>query len=80
MLTLRIHDNLFVTVTNKGTKTDRKCHQLTDTLCKTIFLLKDELRDKPVTINNLIDVLKNFAVNENKYTRNKRMKERKRCC
>ena len=62
------NENLFVTVTNKRTKTDGKCHQLIGTLCKTISLLKDELRDKQVTINNPIDVL-----NENKYTRNKRM-------
>ena len=80
MLTLRTNDDLFVTVTNKRTKTDGKCHQLTGTLCKTISLLKDELRDKQVIINNLIDVFKNFTVNENKYTRNKRMHQRKRCC
>ena len=68
MLTPRTCDNLFVTVTNKRTK-----NAITGTLCKTISLLKDELRDKQVTINNLIDVLKNLTVNENKYTRNKRM-------
>ena len=33
-------------------------------------MLKDELWNKQVTINNLIDVIKNFTVNENKYTRN----------
>ena len=38
---------------------------------ETISLLKDELRDKQVTINNLIDIVKNVTVNENKYTRNK---------
>ena len=73
MLTLRTNDNLFVMVTNKRTKTDSKCHQLTGTLRKTTSLLKDELRDKQVTINNIIDVLNNFTVNENKYTRKKRM-------
>ena len=73
MLTLRTNDNLFVTVTNKRIKTDSTCHQLTGTLCKTMSLLKDELKDKQVTANNLIDVLKNFTVNGNKYTRNKRM-------
>ena len=73
MLTLRTNDNLFVTVTNKRIKTDSKCHQLTGTLCKTMSLLKDELRDKQVMANNLIDVLKNFTVNGNKYTRNKCM-------
>ena len=80
MLTLRTNDDLFVMVTNKRTKTDGKYHQLTGTLCKTISLLKDELRDKQVTINNLIDVFINFTGNENKYTRNKRMQQRKRRC
>ena len=72
MLTPTTCDNLFVTVTNKSTKNHSKCHQLTGTLCKIISLLKDELRDKQVTINNLIDVLKNLTVSENKYARNKR--------
>ena len=34
-------------------------------------MLKDELRKKQVTIDNLIDVIKNFTAIENKYTRNK---------
>ena len=80
MLTLRTNDDLFVMVTIKRTKTDGKYHQLTGTLCKTISLLKDELRDKQVTINNLIDVFINFTGNENNYTRNKRMQQRKRRC
>ena len=41
------------------------------TLRETISLLKDELRNKQVTIDNLIDVIKNFTVIGNKYTRNK---------
>ena len=65
------NDGLFVTVANKGTETDSECHQLIDTLRETISLLKDKFRNKQVTINNLIDVIKNLTVNENKYTRNK---------
>ena len=34
-------------------------------------MLKDELRNKQVTFDNLTDVIKNFTVIENKYTRNK---------
>ena len=34
-------------------------------------MLKDELRNKQVTIYNLIDVIKNFTVTEDKYVRNK---------
>ena len=45
------------------------------TLCKSISLLKDELRNKQVSINNLIDVIENFTVNENKYTRNKEQEQ-----
>ena len=56
------NDGLFVTVANKGTKTDSECHQLIGTLRETISLLKDELRNKQVTINNLIDVIKNLTV------------------
>ena len=37
----------------------------------TISLLKDELSNKQITIDNLTDVIKNFTVIENKYTRNK---------
>ena len=55
---------------NKVTETGSDCHQLIGTL-REISLLKDELRNKQVTIDNLIDVIKNFTVNENKYTRNK---------
>ena len=58
-------------VANKGTETDSDCHQLIGTLRETIALLKDELRNKQVTIDNLIDVIKNFTVIGNKYTRNK---------
>ena len=65
------NDNLFFMVTNRGTETDSDCHQLIVTFRKTISLLKDELRNKQVTIGNLIDVIKNFTVIENKYTRNK---------
>ena len=65
------NDDLFLMVANKGTETDSDCHQLIATLCETISLLKDELRNKQVTIDNLIDVIKNFTVIENKYTRNK---------
>ena len=68
---VRTNDNLFVTLANKGTETDSDCHQLIGTLSETIFLLKDELRNKQINIDNLIDVIKNFTVIENKYTRNK---------
>ena len=56
------NDGLFVTVANKGTETDSECHQLIDTLRETISLLKDKFRNKQVTINNLIDVIKNLTV------------------
>ena len=65
------NDDLFVMVENKSTETDSDCHQLIGTLRETISLLKDELRSKQVTIGNLIDVIKNFTVIGNKYTRNK---------
>ena len=58
-------------VANKGAETDSDGDQLIGTLRETIFLLKDELRNKQVTIDSLIDVIKNFTVIENKYTRNK---------
>ena len=61
-------------VANKGAETDSDCDQLIGTLRETIFLLKDELRNKQVTIDSLIDVIKNFTVIENKYTRNKEQK------
>ena len=64
------NDDLFVMVANKGTETDSNCHQLICTVRK-ISLLKDELKNKQVTIDNLIDVIKNFTVIGNKYTRNK---------
>ena len=65
------NDDLFLMVANKGTETDSDCHQFIATLRETIFLLKDELRNKQVTIDSLMDVIKNFTVTENKYTRNK---------
>ena len=65
------NDDLFVMVANKGTETESDCYQLIATLHETISLLKDELRNKQVTIDNLIDVIKNFTVIGNKYTRNK---------
>ena len=65
------NDDLFVMVANEGTETDRDSHQLIATLHESISLLKDELRNKQVTIDNLIDVIKNFTVIGNKYTRNK---------
>ena len=58
-------------MTDKGTETDSDCHQLIGTLRATISLLKDELRNKQVTMDNLIDVINNFTVIENKYKRNK---------
>ena len=64
------NDDLFVMVANEGTETDRDSHQLIATLYESISLLKDELRNKQVTIDNLMDVIKNFMVIENKYTRN----------
>lgn len=42
---VRTNDDLFVTMANKGTETDSKCHQLIGTLRKTISLLKDKRRD-----------------------------------
>ena len=69
------NNNIFVTVTNKGTETDNKCHRLIGTLHETVSLLKDEPRNKQVTINNLIGVAKNFTVNKKVHkkqrTRNK---------
>ena len=65
------NDDLFVTVANKGTETDCDCHQPIGTLHETISLLKDELRNKQVIIENLIEVIKNFTNIKNKYTRNK---------
>ena len=65
------NDHLFLMVANKGTETDSDCHQLMATLCEIISLLKDELRNKQVTIDNLIDVIKSFTIIENKYTKNK---------
>ena len=68
---LGTNDDLFIMVVNKGTETDSNCHQLIGTVRETISLLKDELRNKQVTIGNLLDVIKNFTVIGNKYTRNK---------
>ena len=56
---------------SKGAETDRECHQLIGTRSETISLVKYELGNKQVTIDNLTDIIKNFTVNENKYTRNK---------
>ena len=56
--------DLFVMVANKGTETDRDCHQLIGTLREITSLLKDELRNKQVTIDNLTDAIKNFTVVE----------------
>ena len=54
------NDNLFVTVANKGTKTDSDCHQLISTLREIISLLKDELRNKQVTTDKInIQEIKN---------------------
>ena len=61
------NDDLFVTVANKGTETDSDSNQPISTLHETISLLKDEFRNKQVTIDNLIDVIKNFKNIENKY-------------
>ena len=58
-------------VTNKVTETDSNCNQHIGTLCETISFLKDELRNKQVTIDKLIDIIKNLTVIGNKYTRNK---------
>ena len=65
------NDGIFVMVANKVTETDSDCNQLIGTLCETISFLKDELRNKQVTIDKLIDIIKNFTVIGNKYTRNK---------
>ena len=65
------NDDIYFMVANKGTENDSDCHQLIGTLRETISLLKDELRNKQVTIDNLTDVIKNLTVIENKYTRNK---------
>ena len=58
-------------VANKGSENDSDCHQLIGTLHETISLLKYELRNKHVTIDNQTDIIKNFTVIKNKYTRNK---------
>ena len=71
ILGLGTNDDLFLMVANKGTETDSDCHQLIATLRESISFLKDELRNKQVTIDNLIDVIKNFTVLENKYTKTK---------
>ena len=68
---VEINDDLFLMVANKGTEIDFDGHQLIATLRETMSLLKDEFTNKQVTIDNLIDVIKNFPVIENKYTRNK---------
>ena len=65
------NDDLFVMVANKARETDSDCHQLIATLCETISLLKYKLRNKQVTIDNLIDAIKNFTVIGKKYTKNK---------
>ena len=65
------NDDLFFTVANKCTGTDNDYHQLIGTLRETISLLKDELRNRQLIIDNLIDVIKNFTFNEKKYIRNK---------
>ena len=59
------NDNLFVMMTNKGTETDSNCHQLIGIIRKTMSFLKDELMNKQVTIDNLIDIIENFKVIEN---------------
>ena len=59
-----INDDLFLTVANKGTEADIECHQMISILRETISLLKDELRNKQVTIDNLTDAIKNFTVVE----------------
>ena len=48
-------------VANKGTETDSESYQLIGTLRETISLLKDEIRNKQVTINSLIGVIKSFT-------------------
>ena len=60
--TVATNGDFFVTVVNKGTETDSECHQLIVTLCETISLLKDELNNKQVTINNLVDITSSCAV------------------
>ena len=69
------NDDLFAMVVNKGTDTDSDCHQLIGALRGTISLLKGKIRNKQVTIDNLLDVTKNFTVIENEYTRNKNKKQ-----
>ena len=59
------NDDLFVMMTNKGTETDSNCHQLIGIIRKTMSFLKDELMNKQVTIDNLIDIIENFKVIEN---------------
>ena len=60
------NNGLSVTVAHKSTQTEFKCYQLVGSLHETIDLLKVELKDKQATINNFIDINKNFRVNENK--------------
>ena len=60
--TVGTKSDLFVTMVKKGTETDSECHQLIVTLRETISLLKDELNNKQVTINNLVDITSSCAV------------------
>ena len=43
-----------------------ECYQLVGSLREFIDLLKAELKYKQSTINNLLDIIKNFTVNEYK--------------
>ena len=58
------YDGLSAKVVNKNKETESKCYQLVGSLCETIDLLK--LKDKQATLNNFLDSVTNFTVNENK--------------
>ena len=53
-------------VSHKSTEIESECYQLIGSLCKTIALLKLELRDKQATKYSFVDIIKGFTVNEAK--------------
>ena len=55
-----------VTVAHKSTEAESERYQLVGSLREIVDLLKVELKGKQATINNLLDIIKNFTVNENK--------------
>ena len=52
-------------VGHKTKETESKYYQLVGSARETVDLLKVTLKDKQATINNLLDIFKNFTVNKN---------------